>query len=53
MALKETAIDEIIENFALLDEWDDRYRYLLRKPGLAFNLGEARWRGWPCAEFRR
>ncbi|MEQ1933495.1 MAG: SufE family protein [Fimbriimonadaceae bacterium] len=24
-----TAIDEIIENFALLDEWDDRYRYLI------------------------
>jgi len=24
-----TTIDEIIENFALLDEWDDRYRYLI------------------------
>lgn len=23
------AIDEIIENFTLLDEWDDRYRYLI------------------------
>ncbi|HXY59457.1 MAG TPA: SufE family protein [Methylocystis sp.] len=23
------AIDEIIENFQLLDEWDDRYRYLI------------------------
>ena len=23
------AIDEIIENFALLEEWDDRYRYLI------------------------
>jgi cysteine desulfuration protein SufE len=22
-------IDEIIDNFALLDEWDDRYRYLI------------------------
>jgi cysteine desulfuration protein SufE len=22
-------IQEIIENFALLDEWDDRYRYLI------------------------
>jgi cysteine desulfuration protein SufE len=22
-------IDEILENFALLDEWDDRYRYLI------------------------
>jgi cysteine desulfuration protein SufE len=22
-------IDDIIENFALLDEWDDRYRYLI------------------------
>ena len=29
MAVKETAIDEIIENFALLDEWDDRYRYVI------------------------
>jgi cysteine desulfuration protein SufE len=24
-----TAIDEITENFTLLDEWDDRYRYLI------------------------
>jgi cysteine desulfuration protein SufE len=24
-----TSIDEIIENFALLEEWDDRYRYLI------------------------
>ena len=24
-----TAVDEIIENFALLEEWDDRYRYLI------------------------
>ena len=23
------SIDEIIENFELLDEWDDRYRYLI------------------------
>ena len=23
------AIDEIIENFSLLDEWDDRYRYVI------------------------
>ena len=23
------AIDEIIENFSLLDEWDERYRYLI------------------------
>jgi cysteine desulfuration protein SufE len=23
------AIDEIIENFVLLDEWDDRYRYVI------------------------
>jgi cysteine desulfuration protein SufE len=22
-------IDEILENFALLDEWDDRYRYII------------------------
>jgi cysteine desulfuration protein SufE len=24
-----TTIDNIIENFALLDEWDDRYRYVI------------------------
>ncbi|MBR0780962.1 SufE family protein [Bradyrhizobium iriomotense] len=24
-----TPIDDIIENFALLDEWDDRYRYVI------------------------
>jgi cysteine desulfuration protein SufE len=24
-----SSIDEIIENFALLEEWDDRYRYLI------------------------
>jgi cysteine desulfuration protein SufE len=24
-----TTIDDIIENFDLLDEWDDRYRYLI------------------------
>src|SRR5438067_9497939 len=23
------SIDEIIENFSLLEEWDDRYRYLI------------------------
>jgi cysteine desulfuration protein SufE len=23
------SIDEIIDNFSLLDEWDDRYRYLI------------------------
>ncbi|MGA8694247.1 MAG: SufE family protein, partial [Xanthobacteraceae bacterium] len=24
-----TDIDEIIDNFAVLDDWDDRYRYLI------------------------
>ena len=24
-----TTIDEIIDNFSLLDEWDDRYRYVI------------------------
>jgi cysteine desulfuration protein SufE len=24
-----TSIDDIIENFILLDEWDDRYRYVI------------------------
>jgi cysteine desulfuration protein SufE len=26
---KSTPIDEIVDNFALLEEWDDRYRYLI------------------------
>ncbi len=26
---KAMTIDEIIENFSLLDEWDDRYRYVI------------------------
>ena len=24
-----TTIDEIIDNFAVLDDWDDRYRYVI------------------------
>jgi len=28
-AAKTTPIDEIVDNFSLLDEWDDRYRYLI------------------------
>ncbi|WP_200848076.1 SufE family protein, partial [Rhizobium sp. 18055] len=24
-----TTLDEIVANFELLDEWDDRYRYLI------------------------
>ena len=24
-----TSIDDIVENFGLLDEWDDRYRYVI------------------------
>src|SRR5262245_40339723 len=28
-AAKAMTIDEITENFALLDEWDDRYRYVI------------------------
>ena len=27
--MPDTSIDEIIENFELLEEWDDRYRYLI------------------------
>ena len=23
------SIDEIVENFSLLDDWDDRYRYVI------------------------
>jgi cysteine desulfuration protein SufE len=24
-----SAIDEIVENFGMLEEWDDRYRYVI------------------------
>ena len=24
-----TKIDDIVDDFALLDEWDDRYRYVI------------------------
>ena len=27
--MEQASIDEIIENFDLLEEWDDRYRYLI------------------------
>jgi cysteine desulfuration protein SufE len=27
--MEQTPVDEIVENFELLDEWDDRYRYLI------------------------
>ena len=29
MAAWRTTIDDIVENFALLDQWDDRYRYVI------------------------
>lgn len=29
MAVTMPTIDEIVENFSLLDDWDDRYRYLI------------------------
>src|SRR5262250_2164121 len=32
--------DEIIENFALLDEWDDRYRYVIELGRLLAPLNE-------------
>ena len=27
--MEQTPVDEIIDNFSLLDEWDDRYRYVI------------------------
>jgi cysteine desulfuration protein SufE len=29
MTTQDTAIGDIVDNFSLLDEWDDRYRYLI------------------------
>jgi cysteine desulfuration protein SufE len=28
-AAPDTTLDEIVDNFSLLDEWDDRYRYVI------------------------
>ena len=36
-----TTIDEITDNFALLDEWDDRYRYLIELGRMLAPLPEA------------
>jgi len=37
-----TGIDEIIDNFALLDEWDDRYRYVIELGRTLPPLAEAK-----------
>lgn len=37
-----TSIDEILENFAVLDEWDDRYRYVIELGRLLEPLPEDR-----------
>ena len=36
-----TTIDEIIENFAVLDDWDDRYRYVIELGRMLTPLPEA------------
>ncbi len=36
-----TTIDEIIENFAVLDDWDDRYRYVIELGRMLPPLPEA------------
>jgi len=36
-----TPIDEIIENFAVLDDWDDRYRYVIELGRMLEPLPEA------------
>ena len=36
-----TAIDEIIENFAVLDDWDDRYRYVIELGRMLAPLSDA------------
>jgi cysteine desulfuration protein SufE len=36
-----TAIDEIIENFSVLDDWDDRYRYVIELGRMLAPLPEA------------
>ena len=36
-----TAIDEIIDNFSVLDDWDDRYRYVIELGRMLAPLPEA------------
>jgi cysteine desulfuration protein SufE len=36
-----TSIDEILDNFALLDDWEDRYRYVIELGHELEPLGEA------------
>ena len=36
-----TAIDEIVDNFSLLEEWDDRYRYVIELGRMLSPLPEA------------
>ena len=36
-----TTIDEIRDNFALLDEWDDRYRYVIELGRTLEQIGRA------------
>ena len=36
-----TTIDEIVENFTLLDQWDDRYRYVIELGRTLTPLDEA------------
>ncbi len=36
-----TTIDEIIENFSLLDEWEDRYRYVIELGKMLESLPDA------------
>ena len=39
--MKQTSIDEIVENFDLMEEWDDRYRYLIELGRMLPPLPEA------------
>ncbi len=38
---KMTSIDEILENFELLDDWEDRYRYVIELGNMLEPLSEA------------
>ena len=44
-----TAIDEIVENFALLDHWEDRYRYVIELGRTLKPLPEAPNEATRCA----
>jgi sulfur transfer protein SufE len=48
-----TSLDDIVANFELLDEWDDRYRYLIELgKGLEPRTQQSGLRSWQATDAR-